>query len=241
MEPLQQLLEQHHSQLAALILEPVVQGAGGMYFYHPKFLQRARALCDHYQVLLIADEIATGFGRSGELLACDHAGVVADILCIGKALTGGTLSLAATLTTEAVATTLSSQGSGTLMHGPTFMANPLACSAANASIDLLLRSPWRQRVQQIEAGLRRGLAPCRSMAGVKEVRILGAIGVVEMREAVDLNRIQPLFIEQGVWVRPFGRLIYLMPPFVIEPQAVEALTRGVVEVVSTFASSATRD
>jgi adenosylmethionine-8-amino-7-oxononanoate aminotransferase len=234
--PLQNTLEQHHTTLAALILEPVVQGAGGMYFYHPQYLQRARQLCDQYQVLLIADEIATGFGRTGELFACDHASITPDILCLGKALTGGTLSLAATMTSHTIASAISEYKTGTLMHGPTFMGNPLACSAANASIDLLCSRPWQSAVKQIEQELQQGLAPCSELNSVKEVRVLGAIGVVEMHKAVDLRVIQPLLVKQGIWVRPFGSLIYLMPSYVITTEALQRLTRGVVAVISSLAS-----
>ncbi|MBC8520231.1 MAG: adenosylmethionine--8-amino-7-oxononanoate transaminase [Gammaproteobacteria bacterium] len=234
MEPLQQLLDKSHDGIAALVLEPVVQGAGGIYFYHPNFLQEARKLCDRYNVLLIADEVATGFGRTGELFGCNHANISPDILCVGKALTGGAVTLAATVTTTTVAETISSYGDGALMHGPTFMGNPLACSAANASIDLLLSSPWRQRVHGIEDGLSRGLAPCREFDSVRDLRVLGAIGVVEMVHPVDLATIEPMFVEHGVWVRPFGRLIYLMPPFIISDDELEQLTSAVVKVVASL-------
>lgn len=236
--PLQQLLEQEHESIAALILEPVVQGAGGMWFYHPQFLKEARALCDRYEVLLIADEIATGFGRTGELFGCDHAGIVPDILSLGKALTGGTMTLAATITTSHIADSISSYGEGTLMHGPTFMANPLACRAANASIDLLRSSPWRERVQSIESRLIDGLASCRGAPGVRDVRAVGAIGVVEMEQPVDMKRVQPQFVELGVWVRPFGPLIYLMPPYIITPEELEQLTAAVVRVVDSIGQDA---
>ena len=229
---LESVLDRHHEEIAALILEPVVQGAGGMYFYAPEYLLRARELCDRYQVLLIADEIATGFGRSGKLFACDHAGITPDIMCVGKALTGGYLSLAATLATARVSETIDSGNPGLFMHGPTFMGNPLACAIALASIELLLETDWSARIARLENTLRDGLAPCAEMDQVAELRCLGAIGVVEMKQPVAMAEITRQFVEAGVWVRPFGRLVYLMPPYVISDPELGQLCRAVVDVVA---------
>lgn len=226
-----ELIHDHHKEIAAVILEPVVQGVGGMRFYSPEYCRRVRELCDKYDVLLIFDEIATGFGRTGKLFACEFPGIPPDIMCLGKAMTGGYTTLAATLTTEKVSEGISKSGSGTFMHGPTFMANPLACAISAANIKLLLSWPYLEKIKAIESQLKNELKICSSYANVKDVRALGAIGVVELKDPVSMASITNRFINRGVWIRPFGTLVYIMPPYIIEPGDLSVLTDAIVKSV----------
>jgi len=227
----EQLISQHHHELAAVIIEPIVQGAGGMRFYCPDYLVQVRKLCDQYDVLLILDEIATGFGRTGSYFAYQQANIEPDILVLGKALTGGYMTLAATLTTNKVANGISHDGTGVLMHGPTFMANPLACSVANASIDLLADNVWLGQVKQINQQLKQELACCIEFSNVADIRVKGAIGVVELKQAVNMKKIQQQFVDLGVWIRPFNKLVYLMPPYIIKPDQLSKLTQAIITVL----------
>jgi adenosylmethionine-8-amino-7-oxononanoate aminotransferase len=223
-------LREHADELAAVIVEPVVQGAGGMRFHDPRYLADVRAICDRNDVLLVFDEIATGFGRTGEMFAADHAGVSPDIMCVGKALTGGYVTLAATLCTLQIARTISGSEAGALMHGPTFMANALACAVSAASVELLLGQDWRGRVAEISSGLAEGLEPARALPGVTDVRVCGAIGVIETWEPVDLTTATPVALDNGVWLRPFRNLIYAMPPFICTPGEIAQITSAMVAV-----------
>ena len=233
-EELKQCLRNNHNRIAAVILEPIVQGAGGMWFYSADYLRQVRELCDQYDILLVCDEIATGFGRTGKMWGVDHAGIVPDIMCVGKAITGGYMSFAATMTTEKVATGICSKDPGVFMHGPTFMGNPMACAVANASLNLIKSYDLPAMIGKIENQLRAELLPALEYSNVEDVRVLGAIGVVELKEPVNLGVLQAAFVREGVWIRPFGRLVYVMPPFVIQEEELSKLTSALLRVISYF-------
>jgi adenosylmethionine---8-amino-7-oxononanoate aminotransferase len=234
----QELAEQHADELAGIVVEPVVQGAGGMRFHSPACVAHLRRVCDEHDLLLVLDEIATGFGRTGAMFACEHAGVAPDVMCVGKALTGGYLTLAAVLCTPSVAQAVSSGEGGGLMHGPTFMANPLACAVALASLELLAEGDWREHVSRIEAALRTGLAPARELPGVLDVRVLGAIGVIELAAPVDMRRATDAALERGVWLRPFRNLVYTMPPYVTGDQDLAAVCEAMLAAAASSGAPA---
>jgi adenosylmethionine-8-amino-7-oxononanoate aminotransferase len=226
------LFTRHHTEIAAFIIEPIVQGTGGMRFYHPEYLKACRMLCDKYDVLLIVDEIATGFGRTGKLFACEWSAISPDIMCLGKTLTGGYITLAATLCTTQIAKTISQGEAGCFMHGPTFMGNALACAVANASIDLLFENDWQSQVQGIENTLNKQLNPFLTNPRVKDIRVLGSIGAIECHQNVNVAQIQKRFVELGVWIRPFGKLIYIIPPLIITTDQISMLVDAMATVLN---------